>query len=355
MLTRSVKVSLFNFSSGVVLSCFASMQVFAQQVQSNRIPGSFPIDSTASCPSSFKKQIQPGNQHDPNYTGPDKIYLCVPDRPNKLTEKARKNPLSSRSLPFLSLDDFGALETSASQDPVREQLTREEETELSQLINGFNFPDYLLSGCHDRAHAAYLMIPEKLKDKALKIWVVSPSAYTRGVKGTIGLRDNDDINWRYHVALAFQTGKGLRIYDAGLFPNKLVKEQDWFDLAEYPHLSFKTFTPGKAYLFYDEDNDVQALNDQKSYVLNKDIWTGEYYEYTGASLAQNWIPNALARDAVGQRVENSESCSDLMEAKGKPGALLTKLQNQNFDRSKCREDAELFAAKLAEWKDLIGN
>ena len=139
MLINNSKTLLFTVMLGASLFCISSVEAIAQQVQSNRVLGSFPIDATASCPTSFKKETRLGNQHDPNYNGPDKIYLCVPNRPDKLTDKARQNPLASKSLPFLSLDDFGALQTSVSQDPIREQLSKQEESTLTQLISAVSY------------------------------------------------------------------------------------------------------------------------------------------------------------------------------------------------------------------------
>ncbi|MEP4051078.1 MAG: protein-glutamine glutaminase family protein [Litorimonas sp.] len=349
MIIRILKATIITSILGATITSFTGTDAIAQQVQSNRTSGSFPIVASSSCPKSFEKILDSGNQHDPNYTGPDKVFLCVPKKPGKLIEKARDNPLASTSLPFLSLDSFGALKTDISQDPVRQELTSQEEANLSQFLSGLNFSEYLLSGCNDRAHAAYMMLPEDLKNKALKIWVASPGVYTRGVVGLIGLKNDDSVSWGYHVALAFQTKEGLKVYDAGLAPGVLLKEQDWFDLAIYPPLSFKTFTPGKAYLFFNEDDDVTKLNNQKDWVLNKDIWTGEYYEYLGDAVANNTIPNALARDAVGQRVESAQACNDLMATKGFPDLLLSKLQAKDYDPVECALEASLFASSLADW------
>ena len=232
------------------------MLAHAQQTQVNPNSGSFRTDADSKCPPAFKKVTKQGNIQDPNYRGPDKLFFCAPKNSEKLIKKSRSNPLSMKGLPFLSLDDFGAAKTDESQNPIRQALSKAEQEQLEVTLGELNFPNYLLSGCHDRAHAAYMLLSEEIKDKAMKVWVVAPSAYTRGVKGTIGLQGNPGIKWRYHVALAFQTSKGIVVYDAGLAPNKLISEQDWFALAEYPALSFRTYTAGEAYLFYDEETPI---------------------------------------------------------------------------------------------------
>ena len=103
----------------------------------------------------------------------------------------------------------------------------------------------------------------------------------------------------------------------------------------------------------DEDTDVTDLNEKKSWVQNKDIWTGEYYKYQGTSKDQQWIPNALARDAVGEKVEKGDSCESLLSTKGKPGDLLTKLKSGDVDAVTCKEDLDLFQTSLANWIDKL--
>ena len=90
---------------------------------------------------------------------------------------------------------------------------KEKETEIQFIEYAKRlerFPRYIYSGCHNRAHASYLLLPPALKAKVMKIWVIAPSAYSIGFSGNIGLKGNEPgysaVSWGFHVALAYRDG-----------------------------------------------------------------------------------------------------------------------------------------------------
>lgn len=96
---------------------------------------------------------------------------------------------------------------------------------LSLAFGSSDFPEYLFSGCHDRAHAVYLLLPQAFRTKAVKLWVLAPSKITGAIRGDITLRDvlgNGRVRWGYHVALGFRYGNDYLVYDPALATGLLL-------------------------------------------------------------------------------------------------------------------------------------
>src|ERR1041384_7247796 len=64
---------------------------------------------------------------------------------------------------FLAISHFGA--NGAAIDPGDTRLSPAEEAQFAAVAHAMAFPRYLYSGCDDRAHAAYLLLPAALRDK----------------------------------------------------------------------------------------------------------------------------------------------------------------------------------------------
>ncbi|MDZ3831032.1 MAG: protein-glutamine glutaminase family protein [Sphingopyxis sp.] len=332
----------------------ASLPATAQQQRQVPIAqGVTMVSPDAECPAGTVRRVYAGQQQVAQQGfGTATLHYCV-EAELVAPKDADAGPPeldAVRSFPtLLPLSRFGPSGTNSDTQLV--ELTPAEVGGLRDAVTAIAFANYRLSGCHDRAHAAYMLLPAALRAKAVKQWVVAPSAFTRGVRGTIGYPADASVNWRYHVALAFQTPDGIAVFDPTLSPGRLLTEAEWLGSFDYPPLSMRFFAPAETYQFFDEDNDVVELNERKSYVENKDIWVGNGYRYEGTSRANHWIPNNLARDAVGARVEEGRVCRDLQAFKGQPGKLLDILTNGSpID---CPAEKALFDQTRAKWVALL--
>lgn len=330
------------------LAVIMSTSVSAQQQQRQTPLGDdvLIVSPDAKCPDGMTRQVYTAQPQRAEQGFGWTQHYCVAE--GSVAEKqAQQGELVERSAwPVrVSLADFGTKGTNSEITPIK--LEAGELELLRAQIGKFRFANYRLSGCHDRAHAAFLMLPEALQEKAFKVWVVSPSVFTRGVRGSITYPADASVDWGYHVALAFSTDEGFRLFDPTLSPGRLLTEDEWLGSFRYPALSMRLYSPGKAYQFYNEDDDVSQLNDAKSYIANKDIWTGAFYEYSGLSKEQNWIPTNLARDEIGTLVEEGQACDGLQEFKGKPGELLDALQARSV--AGCQSEFTLYDQAKQSW------
>lgn len=228
----------------------------------------------------------------------------------------------ARAAQYFDIALFGAgRDVVATQSP----LAPGELDELGKLIPSLtrNFAGYLPSGCHNRAHALFLLLPERFRIKAMKIWLMSPGVYTPGFFGLIDLDaakwPQPDVNWGFHVALAFRRDDGeLVIADAGLRPDHLLSEAEWFAQMEVPPLSIWTLTTGDVAQFtawnVDPDNKLKPVN--------RFVWAGRFLrEQPGKGVDLELLAKELARDWLGADVLAGETCSALAEiASGPTGA-----------------------------------
>ena len=244
--------------------------------------------------------------------------------------------------PFVPIVEFGTYGAAFTPSPAT--LSAEEEKAFQDYAKNLApFPRYILGGSQDRAHAAYMMMPASLRDKVSKIWVISPSKHSASVKGVIKLSptvpDSLDVKWGYHVALAYKNADGLQIFDPGIGPGKVLLAGDWFAYLKLPPLTFWTMTAGRIYLF----SPTNAPNS-----ANKDIWGGNAFEYTGDSAAQQLIPAALARDAVGEAILKNRKCEFLKSEAKDPDAMQERLKKGNVPEG-CEDLLTLFQTQKQAW------
>ena len=136
--------------------------------------------------------------------------------------------------------------------PAVSPLTSAEESALQPYAAQMsaNFSPYVYSGCQNRAHATFLLLPDNLKAKAMKVWVLSPGVYSVGFYGLIGLRGDgpgfSEVQWGFHVAVAFKTASGeLRVLDSGVAPGQVLTKSSWLLLMKLPPLTLFTGNEGR--------------------------------------------------------------------------------------------------------------
>lgn len=269
------------------------------------------------------------------------LFTCFNTFVHAQVESPEEDPL-----PFIPISEFGTYGTAFT--PSQTTLSAEEEKTFLEYVKNLSpFPRYIFGGSNDRAHAAYMMMPAPLRSKVSKIWVISPSKHSASVKGVIKLSptvpDSLDVKWGYHVALAYKSEEGLQIYDGGIAQGKVLAAGDWFAYLKLPPLTFWTMTAGRIYLFYP----TNAPNSS-----NKDIWGGNAYEYIGDPAAQQLIPAALARDAVGEAILKNRKCEIIKPGAKDPDALLDRLKKGTMPEG-CEDMMELFKRQKQIWTDRL--
>lgn len=320
----------------------------AQQVQVPIAEGVTQVSPDGECPAGSVRRAQSIGQQVAQQGGGRTIFYCV--RTDRMPAGSGDQPpqlVQRRAWPaLLPISSFGK---GVHSEVAPALLMADELRRLQQQVSNMQFANYRLSGCHDRAHAAYMLLPEGLQAKAVKMWVVAPSLYTRAVEGRITYPADASVNWGYHVALGFMTDEGLRLFDPTLSPGRLLSEGEWLGSFEYPPLSFRMISDPTIYLFFDEPREVvDFMNENRIAYGNMGIWTGGSFGYTGLSRESHWIPNALARDAVGELVEDGTVCEALQAYRGNPEELLAVLQNGSLPSS-CSREMSIFEESRLSW------
>lgn len=320
----------------------------AQQVQVPIAEGVMQISPDGECPEGSVRRTQIVGQQVAQQGYGRTIHYCV--RADRMPEGSGDQPpqlVERKAWPtMIPISSFGA-GAHSNVEPV--VLTAVEKQLLDAEVEQIRFANYRLSGCHDRAHAAYLLLSQQLQAKAVKMWVVAPSLLTRALQGRITYPADASVNWGYHVALGFMTNDGMMLFDPTLSPGRLLTEGEWLGSFEYPSFSLRMVSQPQVYLFFDEPRIVVDFMKEENVAYgNMGIWTGGSFEYTGLSRENNWIPNALARDAIGALVEDATVCEALRSYKGKPAELLNVLQNEGLPSS-CSSEARLFKETRAAW------
>lgn len=293
---------------------------------------------------------------------PEYAYRRIDGQPPRFVCEAR--PAETERKPgwpvALPLDRFGKDDRETS--PLGTPLTAQEEQRLLAAAATFDLPAYVYSGCHDRAHAAYMLLPLDLRDKVMKVWVVAPKAYTIGVGGSISLASAPEglpnVRWGYHVALAYTGPKGIRLLDPSLAPKTSLSLDAWFQKLRYPSLTFWTLTEGAAYLFFPENNNLFFRTDSgdyvpkdTSYMRNSVVWTGNYHKYEGKSVEDRFIPEALARDEIGVRGLKGEGCNTVKALAVEPVQLLRFLREGGS--TACQDEVTLFNSRMEHWANRL--
>lgn len=241
--------------------------------------------------------------------------------------------------------------------PPSDSLTpAEEQRFLAYARQPTLFPRYIYSGCHNRAHAAYLLLPAELKPKVMKIWLVSPGVYSAGFVGLIGLKGQEpgyqEVAWGYHVALAYRDPNGtVRVLDVALKPGQPLSETEWFGLLKIPLLTYWTLTHAEVYQF----TSVPTNLDTGNRPLNPAVWTGNYFrDFGGKGLGRNRFVEELARDVIGEEALAGRVCPSLALLVKKPDDLQNRLRDPVIPG--CEATFQRYESEKARWmKALYGS
>lgn len=285
----------------------------------------------------------------------------------------------TRPVPYLPIESFGIYNAAFENEPeflkndaLHNQTRVPKQQPVSQAIDDQIhhaltllpvFPRYLYSGCDDRAHATWMLLPKNVQSQVMKIWVVTPAKYTETIPGFIhSTRSNDPlyraVNWGFHVALAYYAlgaasagndrNAQLRVLDEALRPGEIITADDWFHEMETSPLTFWTLTTGDVYQF----NPVPEGPHEGA--INPPEWNGLHYGYENTALKNNWIPAALARDAVGLQAMSQTACLALNKMATNSGDLLTALQGTGSPLPvDCQPQVALFHSEQARWIALL--
>lgn len=228
--------------------------------------------------------------------------------------------------------------------PTSDNLTATEEANLSAAIGNMPvFPQYIFSGCHDRAHAAYMLLPQVLRAKVMKIWAIAPSQYTAVIPGQIGLKGTgaaQKVFWGYHVALAYRSTVGdVMVIDPVLKPKQSLSSSQWFDLMKLPRMTLWTLTKGDVYLIQ-----ASTLNPSTSYAQN--TWNGYLVQPKWDAVAAN-----IARDLIGADATAGSACADINGLAERPNDLSNYLSRPlNSVPALCRASLTKFASEKSAWQ-----
>ncbi|HEY7769837.1 protein-glutamine glutaminase family protein [Longimicrobium sp.] len=232
----------------------------------------------------------------------------------------------------------------------------EAETELLLRAAGSlpEFSPYLFSGCHDRAHAAYVLLPAAVRAKAGKVWLFPPARYTSAIAGKLGLNlavpYGEKVEWGYHVALYFKTSRGDLVLDAALTPGQLISPERWFSMMKIPAPSFWTVLDGGLYLF--NDSGTPSFGRPPWPHRNTNLMNGYFYRYEGDAAGSNRIPLNLARDAVGAALIAGGGCPALRAAITEPENLLELLRRTDLPAD-CAPLQERFRTEVQSWSQRL--
>lgn len=269
-------------------------------------------------------------------------------------------PAQGQSPVQVPYGQFGNPDRNSAGQPNNLQMTADEEAQFLAALRAIDFPAYFYSGCNDRAHAAYLMLPASLRPKVMKIWLATPTAYSPILRGAIGLAqpaaDAPPVAWNYHIALAVRGPNGLRIYDAGLFPGRLLDRETWLAAMNIPPLTIEVLTHGRVYMLSQQNADT--------YSLNSKVWNGTFYTYNGSYDTEQWIERALARDEIGDLAMRGDTCDYLRQLVARPDDMQTFLRGfepgsdppvaANADNVRaCRESIDRYNAAQRRWAERI--
>ncbi|CAN5464194.1 hypothetical protein BH10PSE14_BH10PSE14_43100 [soil metagenome] len=226
-------------------------------------------------------------------------------------------------------------------------LTADEVAKFEAAVAGMQrFPPYLYSGCHDRAEAAYRLLPAALQPKVGKIWVIGPARYTAAIGGTIHLRATDPasskVDWGYHVALEIGTAAGMRVFDPALKPGVSMTRDEWFALMKLPSLAIWTTTAGDIYQFVYGTLDFAGLNGAQ-------VWNGNANRYRYFDADHQIMPDNLARDAVGMDAIAGTTCQQLRDMATDPDALYAFLHQAVDVPAACAGSVDKFKRERARW------
>jgi hypothetical protein len=215
------------------------------------------------------------------------------------------------------------------------------------------FPNYPYSGCDDRAHALYLLLP-KWQPCLAKVWIFSGAvlspAFADGIHyAPAGVAPTA---WDYHVAVVYRqaAGQQLMVLDLAVTPQlRPIPVARWLGLFSIPPASVWTLLLGNLYSF----NKTESCN----YAKFRQFFNGNLFAYEGASKAESRIPTNLARDAAGALAMQRNDCPEVTALVRKPADLLAFLRKAVDDDSAagpCQVYVNSYRQTLANWRQQLG-
>lgn len=237
------------------------------------------------------------------------------------------------------------------QTPSLTPLSSEEEVTFLTVLQGLpEFPDYIFSGCHDRAHALWMLLPQEFQRNVAKVWIFAPSSLTLALTGalTIPELESESPRWGYHVALAYVDPSGtMRMLDStqpGWRVNPPTFEE-WSGGITKPAGTVTTILEPRLYLFYALTENTNLTNNPINAVVN----TGEFFECVGPCRTSENIESALARDEVGEILIANGGCADLRSNVRRPGTLLSLLVSGSTSQD-CAPLIQRFEDRREFWR-----
>lgn len=236
--------------------------------------------------------------------------------------------------------------------PALAALTPAEERALTAALAGLPaFPSYSYSGCHDRAHALYLLL-EQWRPRLAKVWLYAPSFLAPALGGTIRYQPaaGEPTSWEYHVAVVYRQAASnqLMVLDPAIAPTVTpVALPAWFGKFDIPAASVWTLLDGKYYSFFRTENCQYAA---------RQVFNGGLFEYAGDSRQQHWIPNNIARDAVAAAWQQRKDCGTIDNLFLRPIDLLNALnaaETTPFPAATCQPYSRLYREEAAKWRRLL--
>jgi len=271
-------------------------------------------------------------------------------QPNKPTAKAAVSQVAALSAPpYVAAGDITTTGSGPNQVPTLTALTVPQEADLlADLAKLPAFPAYPYSGCDDRAHALYLLLP-KWQPYLAKVWIFSGAVLSPAFADGIHYAPAGaaPTSWDYHVAVAYRqsAGEQLMVLDLALAPApRPLPVQQWLAKFQIPPASVWTLLPGSLYSF----NKTESCN----YAKGRQFFNGNLFAYEGPAKANNRIPTNLARDAAGALALKQNDCPAVGALVKQPGDLLAFLQKAAADNSGnavCQAYVAVYRQALAEW------
>lgn len=217
-----------------------------------------------------------------------------------------------------------------------------------------SFSRYIYSGCHDRAHALWVLLPDDLKTYTAKVWLFAPGATTLAFNDALTVPSLGDKSprWGYHVALMYKTASGVRVLDPAMDGWKSAPPSlaDWLGVIRTPYGTVMTTLDPKLYLFYSlpKSANTNLTNNTLSAVINN----GQFFECVGGCRENANIEEALARDDVGAKLAADGGCADLRNELRNPGTLLDKLKGTDAP-PECAALISTFKERRDYWRRVI--
>lgn len=254
---------------------------------------------------------------------------------------------SQRARPLPELGYLGRRTVPAATIP---RLTSADETEMIEVLRSLPLADgYLFSGCQNRAHALWTALPERLREGAVKLWLIAPQGYTFISDQGLGVNGFSEVDWDFHVALIYARSDGsIYALDPAMSHAGPVAIVDWLGRLTGLENAVGYVAPARYYGYF------------MSNAPDRSVMNGEFYEYTGASEQSEWLTRGLAVDDVGEMLlaDGGISCSalDAREATAM-GRILQQWSCAGAvpeeTEATCSDVLRVYDASLVRWRSTL--